>query len=56
MLLAIDPLTAMEQSELTGDALGLNVAERFLEAKRIEWNEYALEVSPWELKRYLTTY
>jgi glutamine synthetase len=46
----------MEQSDLVSDTLGLNVFERFVEAKRIEWNEYILEVSPWELERYLTTY
>jgi glutamine synthetase len=51
-----EALEAMEQSDLVSDALGLNVFERFIEAKRIEWNEYVLEVSQWELERYLTTY
>jgi glutamine synthetase len=51
-----EALEAMEQCDLVSDALGLNIFERFVEAKRIEWNEYALEVSPWELARYLTTY
>jgi glutamine synthetase len=51
-----EALSAMESSELANDALGLHVFERFMEAKRIEWNEYSLEVSPWELERYLTTY
>jgi len=51
-----EALEAMEQCDLVSDALGLNIFERFLEAKRIEWNEYALEVSPWEIERYLTTY
>ncbi len=51
-----EALDALEQSDLVSDALGLNVFERFLEAKRIEWNEYEVEVSPWELERYLTTY
>jgi glutamine synthetase len=51
-----EALEAMEQCDLVNDALGLNVFERFLEAKRIEWNEYVLEVSPWELERYLTMY
>jgi len=51
-----EALEALEQSDLVSDALGLNVFERFLEAKHLEWNEYALEVSPWELERYLTTY
>lgn len=51
-----EALIALEQSELSNDTLGLSILERFLEAKRIEWNEYALEVSPWELERYLKTY
>lgn len=51
-----EALSAMEQSDLCSDALGLNVYERFLEAKRMEWSEYILEVSPWELQRYLTIY
>ncbi|HLY27302.1 MAG TPA: glutamine synthetase family protein [Aggregatilineales bacterium] len=51
-----EALEAMEQSDLANDTLGLNVFERFIEAKRIEWNEYVLEVSPWELERYLATY
>ncbi|MCC7447014.1 MAG: glutamine synthetase [Anaerolineae bacterium] len=51
-----EALEAMEQCDLVSDTLGLNIFERFLEAKRIEWNEYALEVSPWEIERYLTTY
>lgn len=51
-----EALVTMEQSELVSNALGLNVFERFLEAKRIEWNEYSLEISQWELDRYLRAY
>jgi len=51
-----EALGAMEGSDLVGDTLGLNVFERFLEAKRMEWNDYAREVSPWELARYLASY
>ncbi|MBX3065840.1 MAG: glutamine synthetase [Anaerolineae bacterium] len=51
-----EALDHLEQSELASEALGLNVFERFLEAKRIEWNEYVLSVSPWELERYLKIY
>ncbi len=51
-----EALEAMEQSDLASDTLGLHVYERFLEAKRLEWNEYVLEVSPWERERYLRTY
>jgi glutamine synthetase len=51
-----EALGAMEDSDLVSSALGLNTFERFLEAKRIEWNEYALQISPWELSRYLAHY
>lgn len=51
-----EALAAMEGCELVNDALGLHVFERFIEAKRIEWDEYSRDVSQWELERYLTTY
>jgi glutamine synthetase len=37
-------------------ALGPHVCEWFLEAKRAEWNEYRMQVTPWERDRYLMTY
>lgn len=51
-----EALNALEESELMADTLGLNVFERFVSAKKIEWNEYVLSVSPWELERYLKIY
>lgn len=51
-----EALEALERSELASTALGLTVFERFLEAKRLEWNDYVLSVSPWELDRYLLNY
>lgn len=51
-----EALDALERSELAITALGLTVFERFLEAKRLEWNEYVLSISPWELERYLLNY
>ena len=45
-----------ETSELAREALGLHLFERFLEAKRMEWDEYLPVVSPWEIDRYLTMY
>jgi glutamine synthetase len=35
------------------DALGDHLAERFLEAKALEWRDYKLQVTPWELQTYL---
>lgn len=51
-----EALDTLEGSALMNEALGLNVFERFTSAKKIEWNEYVLSVSPWELERYLKIY
>ncbi|HZU77393.1 MAG TPA: type I glutamate--ammonia ligase [Dehalococcoidia bacterium] len=48
-----DALDALEADELVMDALGDHLAERFIEAKRLEWHEYRGLVTPWELQRYL---
>jgi glutamine synthetase len=37
------------------EALGEHTARVFLEAKRAEWDEYRMQVSEWELNRYLET-
>ena len=44
------------EDEVIQNALGAHVVEWFTEAKRAEWNEYRLQVTPWELERYLMTY
>ena len=50
---AIDELG---KDTLVQDALGQHVYERFVEAKTQEWDEYRLQVSSWELERYLSIY
>jgi glutamine synthetase len=37
-------------------ALGQHIFERYVEAKTLEWNEYRVYVSQWELERYLRVY
>ncbi|MDP8975819.1 MAG: glutamine synthetase family protein [Actinomycetota bacterium] len=49
-----EALVEMERSELVADALGEHVFEWFLRNKRAEWSDYKLQVTPFELKRYLT--
>ncbi|ERH10607.1 MAG: L-glutamine synthetase [halophilic archaeon J07HX64] len=44
---------ALEADEVVYNALGPHVSEKFVEAKRQEFNEYIAEVSQWELDRYL---
>ena len=40
-------------SELVRKALGDHIFERYVELKREEWEEYRVQVSKWELERYL---
>src|SRR5687767_106551 len=47
---AIDELS---QSELARKALGRHIFERYVELKRKEWDEYRVQLTTWELERYL---
>ncbi len=51
-----EALQEFAADEVIQSALGAHVCEWFMEAKRAEWNEYRMQVTPWELERYLTTY
>jgi glutamine synthetase len=51
-----EALEALESDPLIRDALGQHVYERFMQAKQAEWSDYQLEVTPWELNKYLNTY
>ena len=47
---AIDEL---EKDEVVCAALGDHVLSRFIDAKREEWDEYRMQVTSWEIDRYL---
>ena len=47
---AIDELA---QSELMRKALGPHIFDRYVELKRKEWDEYRVQLTDWEMKRYL---
>jgi glutamine synthetase len=49
-------LEALETDDVLVDALGGGVLELFLAAKRLEWGEYARQVTQWELDNYLQAY
>ena len=40
-------------SELVLKALGEHIFTRYIDLKRAEWDDYRVEVTPWELNRYL---
>ena len=42
------------ESELVLRTLGEHMFKRFVEIKRKEWDEYRVQVSRWELDRYLS--
>jgi glutamine synthetase len=47
---AIDELA---QSDLARKALGRHIFDRYIELKRKEWDEYRVQLTEWELERYL---
>jgi glutamine synthetase len=48
-----EAIDAMADSELMAETLGDHVFEYFLRNKRAEWDEYKLQVTPWEITRFL---
>jgi glutamine synthetase len=51
-----EAVDALEDDQVIREALGPHVYERFIAAKRSEWDDYRLEVTAWELNKYLTSY
>ncbi|HUI31059.1 MAG TPA: glutamine synthetase family protein [Candidatus Acidoferrales bacterium] len=51
-----EAIVEMEKDAVVRDALGAHTFERFISAKRLEWEDYRLEVTPWELDKYLPNY
>lgn len=49
-------INELKKDEVIQEALGQHVYERYIEAKTLEWTEYRLYVSQWELNRYLKVY
>jgi glutamine synthetase len=51
-----EAVDALEADEVVMDALGPHTAEKFVEAKRQEFQDYLVDVSQWEINRYLETF
>lgn len=47
-------LSVMEESSLVKDTLGSHIYENYLHVKKEQWEEYRKQVTPWEIKKYLT--
>lgn len=48
-----DALGILEESEFVADVLGETVFQSLLRTKRNEWSEYRVNVSPFEVRRYI---
>lgn len=48
----VEALDELEKDETVQEALGPHLYDRFIEAKRVEWDAFSKYVSPWELDRY----
>jgi glutamine synthetase len=48
-----EAITELSESELMRKALGPHIFDRYVELKRKEWDEYRVQLTQWELDRYL---
>ena len=48
-----EAIAATEPSEVVRQALGDHIFEKFLENKKIEWDQYRIQITAWELEKYL---
>lgn len=48
-----EALASTEQSELVRQALGDHAFERFIQVKKWEWDDFRIQVTEYELRRYL---
>ncbi len=46
-------ITEMENSSLVKETLGKHTYQAYLDSKKAEWKEYKIQVTDWEIKRYL---
>ncbi len=44
---------AITESELVRKAFGAHIFNRFIELKRAEWEEYRIQLTPYETRKYL---
>lgn len=49
----IEAIALTEKSELVRKTLGDHVFSKFITSKKVEWDDYRIQISKWELKEYL---
>jgi glutamine synthetase len=51
-----DALSEMKTDKLVTEVLGNRLLEKYIAIKTKEWEEFKIEVTPWEIRKYLDTY
>ncbi len=51
-----EALRELRHDKLVQEALGPHIYKRFMQAKRMEWDNYRARVHQWEIDEYLTTF
>jgi len=51
-----EAMLELSTDDVIKDTLGKHVLQRFMEAKKIEWDRYRTQVHPWELEEYLSKF
>ncbi len=51
-----EALQEMEKDQFILDVLGKHISEKYLEAKRNEWQTYRTQITDWEIQEYLNKY
>jgi glutamine synthetase len=52
----IEAVEALEEDDVVRAALGDELAQTYIEAKRAEWEDYHNSISQWEIDRYIDLY
>ncbi len=51
-----EALCELEKGTLIKETLGSHIFSRFMSAKKMEWENYRTQVTPWEIEAYLTKF
>lgn len=51
-----EAISALEQDDFVKEILGAHITEKYVEAKKQEWQEYTEQVTDWEINQYLYKY
>ena len=51
-----EAILEMEKDAFVKEALGREFSQKYIDAKKSEWNAYKEQVTAWEMERYLYKY